>query len=83
MGFFRRKRAWDYGSACHRGNLTKCGSLKNQVGAKLVLMVDWSTIELWCSNFEAVRGAKRVYWGTIYRALCSDFRFTCQCLRSR
>ncbi len=70
----------DDGDACHLGNLTKCGSLKNYVGAKLLLMVDWSTIELRCSNLKRWEGPRvRVYIRTLgqstaYMATYSDFR---------
>ncbi len=73
-------------NTCHRGNLTKCGSLKNWVGAKLVLMVDWSTIEVRCSNLKRWEGPRvyihtyilpRTYTlgqSTAYMAAYSDFR---------
>ncbi len=64
---------WDDGNACHRGNLTKCGSLNNKVGAKLILMVDWSTIELRCSTLSRGRGQGCTDWDRLYMALCSDF----------
>ncbi len=58
--------------------LTNCRSLKKTVGTKLVLMVDWSTIELRCSNLKRWEGPsvyiRTLGYGAEYMASYSEFR---------